>query len=350
MTRTIHPLVPEDLDDLGRFLSVGFHLPTDSDFVAQDVLRWKYLEPRSDDDQVPRSYLARDDAGHVIGHVGICRTFFDGDAILSGRVATLHMMDWLASAEHRSVGVSLMRKIHESVPTQFVVGGTEACRAVVKRSGYIPGNALPIYQRILRPVHWLRVPKLSIAERGAHLARDVVRMVALPQRVTSIGVKLRKVPAFGLEIEPIVQQARAKAILTGRNLARLNHLLRFPRQAMSGWHLVTSSDQLCGFAILNLVPQYGGRVLMGKIVDCLLAETDVRLWHGAVVALTGELKRQGADMAQTFVGTPWLVGALHQSGFTSRFALEFTLRDRQQLLPAGVPFHLMPIEADYAYS
>ncbi len=171
MTRTIHALAPEDLDDLGRFLSVGFHLPTDSDFVLQDVLRWKYLEPRGDDDQVPRSYLARDDAGQIIGHVGICRTFFDGDAILSGRVATLHMMDWLASAEHRSVGVSLMRKIHESVPTQFVVGGTEACRAVIKRSGYIPGNALPIYQRVLRPVHWLRVPKLSIAERRGTLGQ-----------------------------------------------------------------------------------------------------------------------------------------------------------------------------------
>ena len=75
MTRTICPLAPADLDDLGRFLRAGFHLPTGSDFVAPDVLRWKYLEPLGEDHEEPRSYLARDETGQVIGHVGVCRTF-----------------------------------------------------------------------------------------------------------------------------------------------------------------------------------------------------------------------------------------------------------------------------------
>jgi len=119
---------------------------------------------------------------------------------------------------------------------------------------------------------------------------------------------------------------------------------------MSGWHLGVPPDRLCGFAVLNLVPQHGGQVLLGKIVDCLLADTDIRLWQGAILALTQELERQGADVAQTFASTPWMAEALDRSGFASRFVLEFSLRDRQGLLPPGVLFHLMPIEADYAYT
>jgi hypothetical protein len=101
---------------------------------------------------------------------------------------------------------------------------------------------------------------------------------------------------------------------------------------------------------LSVVPQHGGQVRQGKIVDCLLASSDERLWHAAILALTRELKSQGADIAQTFASTRWMTEALRQSGFTSRFALEFNVRDRQELIPTGVPFHLMPLEADYAYT
>ncbi len=350
MTREIRPLVLDDLSDLGRFLIAGFHAAPDSDFAAPEVLRWRYLEPRGEDDEAPRSYLARDEGGQVIGHVGICRTTFEGDAITGRRIATLHMIDWLGSPEHRSVGASLMRKAHEGVPTQFGLGGTEAGRTVIKRGGYTTRNPIPVYQRVLRPAHWLRVPALSFAEKGVRLARDLVRRGLLPTRPAQVRVELRKVRSFGSELKPIIERAQTRAILTGRSSERLNHLLQFPRQAMSGWHLVAPPDRLCGFAVLNLVPQHGGRMRLGKIVDCLLADTDVRFWHGAILALTQELGRQGADVAQTFASTPWMAEALHGSGFASRFVLEFSLRDRQGLLPPGIPFHLMPIEADYAYS
>ena len=350
MTREICPLVLDDLSDVGRFLRSGFHAAPDADFAAPEVLRWKYLEPRCEDDEAPRSYLARGERGHVIGHVGICRTAFEGDAIPSGRIATLHMIDWLGSAEHRSVGTSLMRRAHESAPTQFALGGSESGRTVGKGGGYELRELVPVYQRVLRPAHWFRVPALGFAARGSRLARDLVRRGLLPAQSARIRVEPRKVSAFGSEIEPIMERAKTHALLTGRNPKRLNHLLQFPRQAMSGWHLIAPPDRLCGFAVLNLVPQHGGRVRLGKIVDCLLANADVPLWHGAILALTQELGRQGADVAQTFASTPWMAEALHRSGFVSRFVLEFNVRDRQRLLPLGIPFHLMPIEADYAYT
>jgi len=350
MTREIRPLALDDLRDLARFLIAGFHTEPDADFAAPEVLQWKYLEPRGEDDEGPRSYLARDDEGHIIGHVGICRTTFEGDAINGRLIPTLHMIDWLGAPEHRSIGTSLMRKAHESVPTQFGLGGSEAGRAVIRRGGYTAKGSIPVYQRVLRPTYSLRVPALSFLEKGVRLTRDLLRRGFFLPRPAQVSVELRHVHTFGSEIEPIIERAQSRAILTGRSSKRLNHLLRFPRQTMSGWHLVALPDRVCGFAVLNLLPQHGGRIRLGKIVDCLLADDDVRFWHGSILALTQELGRQGADVAQTFASTPWMAEALHRSGFVSRFLLEFSLRDRQGLLPPRIPFHLMPIEADYAYS
>ncbi len=169
-------------------------------------------------------------------------------------------------------------------------------------------------------------------------------------RLSSGRIELHRVASFDQAIEPIIEDAKRHAILTSRTPARLNHFLRFPRQAMSGWQLIAPPDRLCGFALLNLVPRHGGRVRLGKIVDCLLRGTDVAHWSAAIQGLTHELERQGADVVQAFAGPPWVAESMRQAGFVSRFTLEFSLRDRQRLLPRGIPFHLMPVEADYAYT
>ena len=243
-----------------------------------------------------------------------------------------------------------MRRANAQTPTQFGVGASEAGRAVAKRVGYELGDPVPVYQRVLRPSHWLRVSERRLAERGARLAWDLVRGVLRRPRPSSGRVELRRIASFDQAIAPIVEDAKRHAILTGRTPARLNHLLRFPRQAMSGWQLVTPADRPCGFALLNVVPRHDGRVRLGKIVDCLLEGTDVATWSAAIQRLTEELRRQEADVVQAFARPPWLAEALRQSGFVSPFNLDFHLRDRQRLVPRGIPFHLMPLEADYAYT
>ena len=107
---------------------------------------------------------------------------------------------------------------------------------------------------------------------------------------------LKRVSAFGPEIDPIVAHARAYTILTRRDPERLNFILRFPRQAMTGWHLLDQAGQLRGLAVLNVIPKDQGRTRTGKVVDCLLDGTDVASWQAAMLALTRELARQGADL------------------------------------------------------
>ncbi|MHC5541655.1 GNAT family N-acetyltransferase, partial [Singulisphaera rosea] len=76
MAFEIRPLHDDDLEELSRFLTEGFHAPRESAFAAPDVLRWRYLEPIGDDAS-PRSYVARAE-GRIVGHVGVCRTTFGG--------------------------------------------------------------------------------------------------------------------------------------------------------------------------------------------------------------------------------------------------------------------------------
>jgi hypothetical protein len=374
MARDIQPLTEADLLELSQFLIAGFHAEQEADFATPDVLRWKYLEPlerisapgnRHDDDKeqdldatadansnAPRSYVARNTAGPIIGHLGLCRTAFEGRAITThgGQVTTIHIIDWLGSPDHRAVGMSLMRQAHQGVATQFGLGVSQAALAVGERAGYQLRSLVPVYNRVLHAGYWIRTRGFSPMEHGLKLAWDAATRLMRLRPAPRVTIMLEQTSTFGPEIIPIVMKAKEHAILTRRDSARLNAFLRFPRQAMSGWYLVDDEGRLRGFALLNLVPKDHGRTLTGKIVDCLLDNIELDFWHAAVRALTRELARQGADLAQAYASTSWTTGALRRSGYTSRFAVKFHIRDQLGLIPHDETFHLTPLEGDYAYT
>ena len=367
MTRNIRPLTPDDLPELSRFLTAGFHAPPDADFAASDVLRWKYLDPETSvgcsvstyptspggkETDASRSYVAHDDAGRIVGHLGLCRTEFEGQALagVGGRVPTIHIIDWLGSPEHRAIGMSLMRRAHQASATPFGLGVSQAALVVGERAGYELRSLVPVYTRVLRAGYWLRSEGLGPLRRGLQLARDAMSRLAHPPESPRATITLRRVPMFGPEIMPIVEQAKAHAIFTRRDPARLNAFLRFPRQAMSGWHLLDADDRLRGFAVLNLIPKDRGRTRTGKFVNCLLDDVYDASWQASTIALTNELARQGADLAQAYASTPWAAAALGRSGYSSRFSVKFHIRDRQGMIPRDAVFHLTPLEGDYAYT
>ena len=272
MARDIQPTTADDLPELSRFLTAGFHAPAEADYASPEVLRWKYLEPGEPDGgvdgdgdsdsvdrhvsearaiAVPRSYIARAETGEIIGHLGLCRTAFEGLALAAhgGRVSTIHIIDWLGSPEHRAIGTSLMRKAHEGVETQFGLGVSPSALVVGERIGYELRSLVPVYTRILRPGYWMRSRESGVLSRGLRLIRDTARRLIERRAVPRAVITLNKVARFGAEIGPIVERAEAHAIVTRRSTARLNMMLDFPRQAMTGWHLIDETGRLRGLRL-----------------------------------------------------------------------------------------------------
>ena len=342
MTHAIRPTEPDDLPALSRFLTEGFHAPADADFAAVDVLRWKYFDPRGGADG-PRSYLALDE-GEIIGHVGLCPARFQGPGLPPEGVSTVHMIDWFSARPGSSIGAYLMLRAHRGTETQYGFGGSQAGRSVIDRGGYQLVARVPVYQKVLRPGYRLRA---GGPRKLARWLRDLARMVLRRGRRPGRTIELRPVDDFGPEVEPVLDAYRSRAVFTSRDPALLNHVLRYPRPCLSGWRLV-DEGRLAGFAVLSLVRQ--GKTHVGKVVDCVLDDPDPALWHAAIDALTGELRRQGADVALGFGSTPWMARALEAAGYRPLHDLEFRLRDKGGLVPRQAPFHLTPLEADYAYT
>ncbi len=335
----IRPTRPDELPELSRFLTEGFHAPPEAEFAAPDVLRWKYFDPRGAGD-APRSYVAVEE-GRIIGHIGVTTGSFLGSAIPSGEVTTLHMTDWLSSRPGASIGAGLMLRSHRGFRTQYGLGGSVSARRFSGRSGYELLGTVPVFRRVLRPGHQLR------AGRVARWARDLVRATMNRPRAPRARVELRPVGEFGPEIAPILERYKDRAVFTNRRPELLNHFLRYPRGGISGW-LLARDGQVVGFGLLGVVR--GRDACLGKVVDCVLADTDPALWHASLDALTRELKRRGADVAEGFGSTEWTALALRSAGYSESYRLELHLRDKHHAVPAGAVYHLTPIEADYAYT
>ena len=346
----VRPTALDDLPELGRFLVEGFHAPPGASFAATDVLRWKYFDPRGlDAGDAPRSLLAREPKlGAIVGHVGVCPARFRGGALPADGISTLHMIDWLSTGG--GAGAALMRRAHRAADTQYGFGGSAAGRGVIDRGGYGLVALVPVVQRVLRPGHRLRDPSHGVLGRLARAARDVAGIAGRPPRRADKSVELRPVAAFGPEVNRVLQRSMPRALFTSRGPDFLNHVLRYPRGGVTGF-LLDRDGATRGFAVLSIVARDGGSARQGRVAECLLDDPDdADLWLASAAALTAELKRQGADVAVAFASTPWSALAFRSAGYAVAHALEFRLRDRSGRLPVTLPFHLTPLEADYAYT
>lgn len=352
MNHDIQPLHRDDLPELSRFLKAGFHAPGDAPFAAEDVLLWKYFDPREADanEEVPRSFVARHpETRQIVGHLGVSTTRFHGGGLPGEGIPTLHMIDWLSSEAGKGVGALLMRRAHRSTTIQYGFGGSDIGRLVGGRGGYELAAMVPVYLNVLRPLHRLRTPGLKLSRRLLRLGNDLARKLRRSPRRDRLKVDLEVVDAFGPEVNPWLDAYRSDAIFTSRDPSLLNHLLRYPRGGISGFQIV-SRGQPRGFGMLTILNRPGG-IREGRIVDCLLDDPhDLALQQSAIQALTRELHAQKADTALAFGSTEWTARALERSGYSPASPLEFRLRDRRKELPRDTPFHLTPIEADYSYT
>jgi hypothetical protein len=347
MAREIRPTRPDEIPEVSQFLVSHFGTGPEAQFAAPDVLHWKYFDPRGDRD-APRSLVAFED-GVLVGHGAMCHGWFHYTGDPSFKVSVMHGIDWVSSPMHPSTGAFLMIRGHHYSETQYALNYNESAKRVIERAGYELLAQVPVYLKVLNPVHRLRGSSgpRSRAMALARTARDLARKAVHPGRKPRLAVTLRPVEQFGAEVCEVLDRCNLNVVYTSRQPAWLNHALRYPRSKLTGW-LIEHESALRGFALLNVVRQ--GETRLGKIVECFLDSGPPELWHAAIWELTAALRAQGADIAECFASTPWMTEALRSSGFYRAHELNFLLRDRKKRLPQGAVFHLTPFEADYAYS
>lgn len=350
MSYQLRPMTPDDLPELSRFLTEGFHTPADSAFATPEVLRWKFFDRRGNDaGDAPRSYVACDiETGRIVGHLGLCPGRFRGVRLPAEGVSSQHVIDWLTSEQGRGAGATLLRRAHTTAVTQYSFGMSEKARAVGVGVGYELVAMVPVMQRVSRVGFRLRERVHNPLGRLLRAARDLARNVARPARTPKWAVELTQVGAFGAEIEPILKAYESRAVFFSREAGMLNHVLRYPRGGVTGWHL-TRRGVLLGFAVLSLVAK-PGPVLEGRIAGCMLATDDPDAWHAALHALTRTLERQGADKVVAVASTQWTARGLRAAGYTPAYWQDFRLRDRSGAVDHTAVFHLTFLEADAAYT
>lgn len=342
-TPEIAPTAPEDLDALGRFLADGFGTRPDAPFARAEVLRWKYFPEEAP--PFPLSFVAKAD-GRIVGHVGAAPARFR-DAASEIDVPALHMIDWLRDPAFPSLGVALMRKIHAQADVQFAVYGSAVARRVMRGSGYRPIQEIPLHRLVLRPFAHIR---LQPGFKGwAKSMRDLLT-VSSSQRIRTATdtFAFKDTECFDDRAATIQSRARFEGnpLFTARDPARLNHLLRCPAARMIGGWIVQGAETV-GWAILGLLERDGIR--FGKVVDAFLQTNDPEAWAGSVRILTDRLRAEGVEVIDAFHGAPWASEAFRRCGYRAIDRLDFLMRDREGRLPTGAPYHLTPIEADYAY-
>jgi hypothetical protein len=336
------PLQPEDLAELGRFLTEGFGLPAGVECFSPAVLRWKYLDPGPG--AAPRSLLARA-AGRIIGHAGICPRVFTVRGEAARTVSTSHCIDWLAAPSHPYAGLMLLRRGGAGADTQYSIGGSAIGQKILRAAGFVPRARVGIFRRVLRPLHRrLALPGQGL-RKSLGIARDLLRLWRNPARPPTRSVELRPVSAFGAEVDAVLDRCTFPVVFSSRTPDVLNYYLAYPGGNLAGWTVHEGADAV-GFALLNVT---GKGVRQARVVDCFLAAQDEDLWHAAVAGLVEQARARSADEVLCFASTPWLAEGLRRAGFAQGESTDLLLRDRKGLLPPGVPFHVTHLEGDHAY-
>lgn len=377
----IEPTTFADLNDLSVFLTRGFGVEPDAPFAHPEVLAWKFLEPAEQTgfSTTPRSLLARraDESRRIVAHLGVSLSRWQilglpRDARDEYTLpTTLHMLDWLRdpASPWRSIGVSLMRRIHRLAATQYGLGGTEAARRVSVRTGYRLVGTAPLWVRVVKP--WVSPPTSSHRERarqGLRWARDGLRWAraALGSRFQSHGgLCVEPVNRFGDELDAWIETLdwqgspwcdlgpdRPPILTTMRSANRFNYVLACPHVGAR-----VRALRLCDETGLRAVVMTATRIrrttssawptIHGRIVEVLADRPDLVLWCEAVAAAVEVLKHDEVSRIDAIGGLPWLDAALGRLGFHRVSELDLHLRDPAGLLPSFNRLHLSPLEADY---
>ena len=337
MTTAIRATESKDLPALAKFLASIYKFSPADHHADPRFLEWKYLRS-SHDRPGSRSHLLEKD-GDIVAHCGVCPVTFrlpDGTTVPS-----VTMMDWAADPSAPGVGVRLFRKLMETTPTSFVIGGAPATRLIIPRIGFRPAGEASIYAAWLRPLREFRMrpftgrSTLRLLHGFTHPVRNRLR--------TQAGWEAAPISLFDESIQPLLSNMKRPWTFCHRALADLNHLLQCPHLKMQGF-LLKRQGQLIGYFVL------GKAEWEARLFDLVVDSDRIDDWNLACAAIT-QAVRLDPQVARIRVQAtfPVLRDALAWNGYWCQYKEPIMIHDPTKVLDRAFPVSFQLFDGDAGY-
>jgi len=330
---------PVPREALVSFLLATFRLPPEAPFVQQELLGWKYDEPRPDWSGT-RSFILRD-GDAIAAHACMCPVTY---SLPSGDVTGSYLIDWAASRTSVGAGAKLLRSLASRCDTLFAVGGSAHTRSILPKLGYRHISDLRLYVRVLRPWRqFLTDPFPRRWKAPLRLARNTLwSFVSMPEPPGDWSA--RRIGAFESSAQTLFDARADSAFPCSRRTPELmNYYLRCPSAVFTAAGIMRAGVPL-GWYVLSRV---GGQV---RIADIWVNSGSVADWSAAyALAVRDAASDPKACELVASASIPPAVEAVSRSGFRFHHAEPIFVLDPRNLFAVSRSLNVTLLESDLAY-
>jgi len=330
---------PATRQRLVDFLLAAFRLGPEAPFVAPDLMRWKYDDPRPDW-QGSRSFVWKD-GDAIVAHACLCPVTY---RLPSGDIAGSYLIDWAAARTSAGAGVALLRSLGRRRDALFAVGGSADTRAILPRLGYRHIGDLRFYARVLRPWRQFRTDPFPRGWKAPlRLARSFVwsrRPASAPPRPWSA----EPVARFDASAQPLFDaRARLPFACTHRTPELMNYFLRCPAAVWSA-ALILHDGSPRGWYVLARV---GGQA---RIAD-IWVDSDAAADWTAAYALAVRAASQDSEACELVASAsiPPAIEAAPLAGLRFRHDEPIFVLDPRKRFASAPALNVTFLESDLAY-
>ncbi|HXB68792.1 MAG TPA: hypothetical protein VNY05_11135 [Candidatus Acidoferrales bacterium] len=330
---------PAARKSLIQFLLAAFQLAPEAPFVAPDLIRWKYDDPRPDWSG-PRSFVWQDGEA-IVAHACMCPVTY---SLPSGDVSGSYLIDWAAARKSAGAGVALLRSLGRKCDALFAVGGSPDTRNILPKLGYRRIGDLRVYARVLRPWRQFRTDPFPRGWKAPlRLARSFVWSLS-PAPAPGPRWSAKPVPRFDASAAPLFEaRARSPFACTRRTPELMNYFLQCPGAVWSV-ALILYDDGPRGWYVLARV---GGQTRIADIWVDSAAPAD---WTAAYALAVRSARRdpQACELVAA-AAIPPAVQAAPSAGLRFRRSDPIFVLDPKKRFADGPPLDVTFLESDLAY-
>lgn len=332
---------PQDAAAVAAFLQRVFGMDPGHPTVEPGHMYWKCWENRADWPG-SRGYVMTKES-EIVAHGSVvplsCRC---GDR----RLKVIHLIDWAAEPKSVGSGVTLLKRIGQSVDAILVVGGSESTQKILPALGFKTCGQVTRYARPLRPLRRLAGQTNPTWRLGAQFARSLLWSWRAPAERVQGWEVCRIAPDQLVSAAIPWPKPGPKTAVFERTAEMMSYYLRCPATPME-LYAVAKEGSVRGYFLTAFAPA------QARVVDFWIDSGDRGDWR-ALVQLAVRQARQNHGVAEVVsVGSdPFTMQSLVDCGFHARGsdAMRMLACGGNALPETAIRFQMLDSDAAYLHN